>query len=60
MVLDTSPGVRYWSLNALALSDILFLTLKMGDVDIDGTKKDGQRNLQFLYNIWLKVFSHFE
>jgi chromosome partitioning protein len=39
IVLDTSPGVRYWSLNALALSDILFLILKMGDVDIDGTKK---------------------
>jgi chromosome partitioning protein len=39
IILDTSPGVRYWSLNALALSDIIFLTLKMGDVDIDGTKK---------------------
>jgi chromosome partitioning protein len=39
IVLDTSPGVRYWSLNALALSDIFFLTLKMGEVDIDGTKK---------------------
>jgi chromosome partitioning protein len=39
IILDTSPGVRYWSLNALALSDIFFLTLKMGDVDIDGTRK---------------------
>ena len=36
LVLDTSPGVRYWSLNALALADIFFLTLKMGDIDIEG------------------------
>ena len=39
IILDTSPGVRYWSLNALALADIFFLTLKMGDIDIEGTKK---------------------
>ncbi|MDE2026251.1 MAG: ParA family protein [Patescibacteria group bacterium] len=39
LVLDTSPGIRYWSINALAIADILFLTLKMGDLDIDGTKK---------------------
>ena len=39
IVIDTSPGIRYWSINALAVADILFLTLKMGDLDIDGTKK---------------------
>ena len=39
LVVDTSPGIRYWSINALAIADILFLTLKMGDLDIDGTKK---------------------
>ncbi len=39
LILDTSPGVRYWSLNALALADIFFLTLKMGDIDIKGTTK---------------------
>ena len=39
VILDTSPGIRHWSINALALADVLFLTLKMGDVDIDGTKK---------------------
>lgn len=39
LVIDTSPGIRYWSINALAIADILFLTLKMGDLDIDGTKK---------------------
>src|SRR6185312_3273851 len=39
VIYDLSPGVRYWSINALAVADILFLTLKMGDLDIDGTKK---------------------
>jgi chromosome partitioning protein len=39
IIIDTSPGIRYWSINALAISDTLFLTLKMGSLDIDGTKK---------------------
>lgn len=39
IIIDTSPGIRYWSINALAIADLLFLTLKMGDLDIDGTKK---------------------
>lgn len=39
IIIDTSPGIRYWSINALAVADILFLTLKLGDLDIDGTKK---------------------
>jgi chromosome partitioning protein len=39
VILDTSPGIRYWSINSLAVADILFLTLKYGDLDIDGTIK---------------------
>jgi len=39
IIIDTSPGIRYWSINSLALADVLFLTLKMGSLDIDGTKK---------------------
>lgn len=39
VILDTSPGIRYWSINALAIADTLFLTLKFGDLDIDGTRK---------------------
>src|SRR6188472_1174716 len=39
IIIDTSPGIRYWSINALAVADTLFLTLKMGDLDIDGTRK---------------------
>jgi chromosome partitioning protein len=39
IIIDTSPGIRYWSMNALSIADTLFLTLKMGSLDIDGTKK---------------------
>jgi chromosome partitioning protein len=39
VILDTSPGIRYWSINSLAIADVLFLTLKYGDLDIDGTIK---------------------
>lgn len=39
VIIDTSPGIRYWSINALAIADVLFLTLKSGDLDIAGTKK---------------------
>lgn len=38
IIIDTSPGIRYWSINALALSEIILLTLKMGELDIEGTK----------------------
>ena len=36
---DTSPGIRYWSINALASADTLFLLLKINKMDINGTKK---------------------
>lgn len=39
IIIDTSPGVRFWSINALAIADVLFLTLKVGDIDVSGTKK---------------------
>ena len=39
LIIDTSPGIRYWSINALAVADILYLTLKAGDLDVAGTKK---------------------
>ena len=39
IIIDTCPGIRYWSINALAVADTLFLTLKMDNLDIDGTKK---------------------
>ncbi len=37
--LDTGPGIRYWSINTLATADILMLTMKISDMDIEGTKK---------------------
>jgi chromosome partitioning protein len=42
IVIDTSPGIRYWSLNSLAISDIILLTLKTGEIDIEGTKRIAQ------------------
>lgn len=39
LIIDTSPGIRTWSINALAVSDILLLTLKSGDIDGKGTKR---------------------
>jgi MinD-like ATPase involved in chromosome partitioning or flagellar assembly len=39
LFLDTSPGIRYWSINSLAAADILFLIMKISDMDIEGTKK---------------------
>jgi chromosome partitioning protein len=38
LLLDTSPGIRYWSINALAAADSLFLVMKISDMDIEGTK----------------------
>jgi cellulose biosynthesis protein BcsQ len=38
MILDTSPGIRYWSINSLAISDTIFLSLKMDNIDVEGTK----------------------
>lgn len=39
LLFDTSPGIRYWSINALAMSNMLFLIMKTSDMDIAGTKK---------------------
>jgi MinD-like ATPase involved in chromosome partitioning or flagellar assembly len=39
LLLDTSPGIRYWSINTLATADFLFLLTKDSDMDIDGTRK---------------------
>ena len=39
LFLDTSPGIRYWSLNTLAVADTTFLVMKNSDMDIEGTRK---------------------
>jgi chromosome partitioning protein len=39
LFLDTSPGIRYWSINTIATSDYIFLLLKDSDMDIEGTQK---------------------
>lgn len=39
VIMDTSPGIRYWSINSIVISDIVLLALKMGDLDLKGTVK---------------------
>ena len=39
IIFDTSPGIRYWSINPLIVADTLLLTLKMGDLDVVGTRE---------------------
>jgi chromosome partitioning protein len=39
LLLDTSPGIRYWSINALASADLIFMLLKDSIMDVDGTRK---------------------
>lgn len=39
IIMDTSPGIRYWSINSIVISDMILLTLKMGDLDLQGTIK---------------------
>ena len=39
IIMDTSPGIRYWSINSIVISDMVLLTLKMGDLDLQGTIK---------------------
>jgi chromosome partitioning protein len=38
IIIDTSPGIRYWSINALAVADTILLSLKMDGIDIGGTR----------------------
>ncbi|OLC82267.1 MAG: hypothetical protein AUJ08_06745 [Thaumarchaeota archaeon 13_1_40CM_3_50_5] len=39
IIIDTSPGIRYWSINSLAIADTLLLTLKFDKLDMNGTRK---------------------
>jgi len=39
LILDTSPGIRYWAINAIAAANLLFLMMKVNEMDIVGTKK---------------------
>ncbi len=38
VIFDTSPGLRFFAINAIAITDIVLLVLKMGDMDIAGTR----------------------
>jgi chromosome partitioning protein len=55
LFLDTSPGIRYWSINTLAAADMLFLIMKNSDMDIEGTKK----MISDIYDSLAKFGSHY-
>ncbi len=38
IIIDTSPGIRYWSINSLAIADTILLSLKMDGIDLKGTR----------------------
>lgn len=37
IILDTSTGIRYWSINSLAIADVIILFLKMDEIDVECT-----------------------
>jgi cellulose biosynthesis protein BcsQ len=39
LFLDSSPGIRLWSINAIGMADILFLMMTINDTNIAGTKQ---------------------
>ena len=55
LLIDTSPGVRYWSINVLAIADILFLLMKINEMDIYGTKQ----MIEDIYNSLTKFGSKY-
>ena len=38
IIIDTSPGIRYWSINSLAIADTIILSLKLDGIDLKGTR----------------------
>ena len=38
IIIDTSPGIRYWSINSLAIADTILLSLKLDGIDMKGTR----------------------
>ena len=38
IIIDTSPGIRYWSINSLAIADTILLSLKLDGINLKGTR----------------------
>ena len=51
IIIDTSPGIRYWSINSLVIADLILLSLKMDSIDIEGTKKMANE----IYSVFAKI-----
>ena len=56
IILDTSTGIRYWSVNSLAIADVIFLSLKMDGIDVECTGRMVTEIYDVFTNLGTKSF----
>lgn len=56
LILDTSTGIRYWSINSLAIADVIFLSLKMDGIDVECTGRMVTEIYDVFTNLGTKSF----
>jgi cellulose biosynthesis protein BcsQ len=56
IILDTSTGIRYWSINSLAIADVIFLSLKMDGIDVECTGRMVTEIYDVFTNLGTKSF----
>lgn len=56
VILDTSTGIRYWSINSLAIADVIFLSLKMDGIDVECTGRMVTEIYDVFTNLGTKSF----
>ncbi len=56
IIIDTSPGIRYWSINSLAIADTILLSLKLDGIDLKGTRLLAKEIYESLTKLGTKSF----
>jgi len=56
IILDTSTGIRYWSINSLAIADVIFLSSKMDGIDVECTGRMVTEIYDVFTNLGTKSF----
>ena len=56
IILDTSTGIRYWSINSLAIADVILLSLKMDGIDVECTGRMVTEIYDVFTNLGTKSF----
>ncbi len=56
IIIDTSPGIRYWSINSLAIADTIILSLKLDGIDLKGTRLLAKEIYESLTKLGTKSF----